>query len=297
LAGAARQESEHIDAALDVAGLSYLADFGERPDRPCWRCDPVYLQSDLSRVYLFDAVQRELDREAAGQLTRAFNGHFADDGLELTFADPQRWYLFGLDRVEPPPHALTTLIGRDIQALLPRDARLGLLLTEVQRLLHSLALNTRRESEGRMPVNGVWIHGRGRWPGRDAVPWTAIYSEAVSDHGLAQYAGVPVSVPPDDLETLDTGTGFTGMTLIRSDRLLRAGIEGHAQWLAALEHLENQWLRPLWRSLRAGRFGELIIDDGEGLQFRISRRRARSWWRRLAARRRPLRDWVKEAGS
>lgn len=279
------------DAGLDVAGLSYLADYGELPARPCWRCDPVYLQSDLSRVFLFDTVQSELDNDEAGQLVQAFNAHFADEGLALSFSHPGRWYLFGLPPVESSPCSTTTLVGRDIRAFLPGDSRLARLLTEAQMLFHSQPLNAQRESVGKLPVNGVWIFGRGRLPDRTAVPWARIYSESPSDRGLAQYADVPVASPPAHPDAIDL-SNVNGAVLIRDESLLRAGIEGNRRWLDALENLEARWLRPLWLDLKAGRYGSLVIDDDDGLQFRVERRKARSLWRWIVNRDRPLSEWV-----
>lgn len=94
---------------------------------------------------------------------------FEDEGIRMVWQGADRWALAHASLAELPTASLDRVVGRNVQAWLPRTTGPGAprlwrrLQNEAQMLLHGHALNEAREARGLLPVNSFWLSGSGAW--------------------------------------------------------------------------------------------------------------------------------------
>lgn len=216
------------EADLPTAALAYLADTGRPPEAVVYHADPVHLRPDQDRLLLFDRPTADLTDTEAAAFVDAVNRHFAEDGWRLEAPTPARWYLH-LDksprlRTQPLQHA----VGRNIDLFQPQGDDAGYwqrCLNEVQMLFHGLAVNLQRESAGRLPVSGLWLHGGGRLPATASNRFAGIETDDPVLGGLTTLA--------------ETASGEERL-LVRLDAWRAVQDADPIGWQQALAELEQQ---------------------------------------------------------
>lgn len=151
-------------------GLAALRLWGQTGDRPnVWvaAADPVHLEPRLDHLCLhallgpqspntdlraiFDFLQSSLGQDSAFAFARiGKHGYLRGDDTMSTAAVPAA----SIDGLEPDEY-------------LPAGeaaAAYHMLTSELQMALHEHEVNLRRESEGLMPVNSIWLWGGGKAP-------------------------------------------------------------------------------------------------------------------------------------
>ncbi|PWG63937.1 phosphoglycerate mutase [Sediminicurvatus halobius] len=255
-------------------------------EAPLWyRAAPVHLRADRDRLLLFAGAGLYPAPEAAEALAAAFNGLFAEDGLQLVTAD-DNWLLAAERAPGPDLPPLAEVAGRYLDAWLPTGESSRpwrRLLNEVQMLFHDHPVNRQREAAGLPAVNGLWFWGGG--PVATQAPALAGYhgSHPVL-RGLAALAEVPADPLPDGVAALPAD----GDRLVLVDDAESALLGGDAgDWLSAIGRFETAFAAPLMGEA-AGRWGAVDVLPGDGWRYRLD---AASRWR-LWRRRRSLRDRV-----
>ncbi len=263
------------DAQLPTAALCHHADSGGAAEpRYLLHADPVHLRPDQDRVLGFDfasaeetAPARALGPEEAQAFARAFNAHFADDGLELRVPHPARWYL-ALERAPQVDfHPLAEMVGRNIDLFLPQGPEAGrwrAWMNEIQMLFHDLPVNQAREARGAWPVGGLWFSGGGRMP---SVPGGWVSSSSLDRESCCLARGLMMRArhPGSDPLVIVQGPG-------------RAVLDGDpAAWAAALRDLDA--------ALPGMLDEDLMLYGCDGRQWHWRPAMRRRWWRRP----RPLR--------
>lgn len=141
----------------------------------CWALlSPGHWLMGREHLTLLDPNALGLDAATSQALLEALRPLFEDDGWQLRWGAPTRWYashplLDGL-----PTASLDRVVGRNPDLWLSADAArktasdatraLRRLQAEVQMSLYQHPLNARREAEGRDTVNSFWVSGCGRLP-------------------------------------------------------------------------------------------------------------------------------------
>lgn len=151
-------------ANLPTAPYGYLADSKQIPEGYLMHADPVFLRPDQDRLLLFDTERVGLTLEDAVHYANAFNAHFKSDGLTLLTPAANRWYLHWARAPEATTKPLSDVIGRNIDLFLPEGEEgpyLRQVMNETQMLFHALGVSHQRESEGKVPVSGLWFSGGG----------------------------------------------------------------------------------------------------------------------------------------
>ena len=148
-----------------TAPFCWLGLQGEPPPGWVMHADPVHFHPDRDRLLLFTLAEGAVSPEEAQGYVRAFNDHFAGEGMVLHALAGQRWFLT-LDR-EPAARftPLEQAVGRALEEAMPEGAeaaRWRQLMNEVQMLFFQLPLNQAREERGELAVNGLWFGGPGR---------------------------------------------------------------------------------------------------------------------------------------
>lgn len=267
--------------ASPVAPLTWLFDGSGAPVTGYWlRADPVHLRAGQDKVVMADAPP-ELMREEAIELCGEINAHFAGEGPHLIAPTGARWYL----RLPQPPAVqftpLAAVRGQDVHPHLPRgeDGRAWRRwLNEIQMLLHASALNRERAARGQPEINSVWFWGGGELPAAAARRFTVVWGDDPLAGGLALNAGTAMRPLPADASAWLAVAG-EGRHLVVVTEWGGAWSGDPARRRQAIGALEARWTGPLWSCLRAGRVAALTMGAGSGLDYHITPKSARRWWR------------------
>lgn len=106
----------------------------------------------------------DLSEAQSRDLLAAMQPYFAEDGLVVTWESPIRWCARGEILRHLPCASLDRVVGRAVDAWLPRapEARaLRRLQQEMQMLLYTHPVNEARERAGQLTVNSFWVDGAG----------------------------------------------------------------------------------------------------------------------------------------
>jgi hypothetical protein len=274
LARAERRETRHAAACLaplfgltaaDIheAPFTRLAD-GGAPDEGWWlRADPVHLAPDRDQLVLMPESVLEVAHAETGALADAFDKLFTADGWHLEFPQARRGYLRCPQPLDVTTHDPAPFVGGPVLAAMPAGAdgsRLRALMSEVEMLFHTHAVNTAREEAGRPPINSLWFWGGGRLPAVTGIAPTRIISDLPLVRGLALWARRE-AIPSLSAKHIDT------------DSLIALPADD----LAALE---RDWFASLFSALKDGRLTHLDIHLGGLGDFVVDRPGAQRFWRR-----------------
>ncbi|MES9904072.1 MAG: hypothetical protein ABW168_15535, partial [Sedimenticola sp.] len=158
------------ESDLPTAPCRRIGDGCDRDERFYLQANPVFLRPDQDRLLLFDSEDLDFTKSEAESLAGLFSEHFSAESWRLEIATPHRWYLALDDQPSLTTASLSRVFGRNIDPLLPqgRDSmRWHGIMNEVQMLFHGTNLNFERESCGKLPINGLWFSGGGRFNGNN----------------------------------------------------------------------------------------------------------------------------------
>lgn len=228
--------------------------------------DPVHLRFHQERLILADGASLSISTEEAQALTDGLNAHFADLGRFYVSA-AERWYLqladdTPLHRYVAPP--LSTVAGRSVEHLLPEllhERPIRTLMNEIQTVLHAHPVNRRREDEGRLPINSLWLWGSGQLPPRRETDFDGVWSTNTLTRGLARAAGVRTHPVPDAASRFfEHAAPDTSHLIVLEDLTGPVQFENGAAYRSAIESLEVRWFAPLRKALLKGQLKTLHIE-------------------------------------
>ncbi|MBX2835571.1 MAG: hypothetical protein KTR35_01875 [Gammaproteobacteria bacterium] len=251
--------------SIPTAYCHHWCDFGTAPDENLVAAVPIHIavDSDHGRLTLIDVSAAE-----AKQIQQTLNQFLAEDGTQLSFTSPERWYLHGcamesikqLDSLPAP-----VLAGRNVGHFLPRlegAASWRRLLTEVQMALHDHPVNTARSGQ-QLSINGFWFWGAfslDSTPIERSIEPAAVNLVFANDaftRGLCRAAGIACRAL-SELDGADDLSTHASLCVVNDDQA-----ESCQQLL-----LQKLQLREV---------GSLTIDDGVVVQ---KERVTKPWWRR-----------------
>lgn len=265
---------------LPEGAVNYLGDGGTVGEFCYLRADPVHLRPDRDRLLLFDSAPLVIRPEEAEMIAAQFNRHFAAEQMQLLTPRPDRWYL-RLDRCPRlQTRGLYDVIGHHIEPYMPtgEDARTWRQLSnEMQMLLFQSPVNERRDADGRLTINGIWLSGNGRLPALAAAAYSSIYAAEPAACGLAQLTGVVTAEVPQPGE-FDWPAGEENLLVLTDLFAPVLHADPHA-WSEAL-HLIEQWLAGLVLQLRGGKERKLMLCPCNGEGYTLSSTTMRRLWRR-----------------
>ncbi|MEX0900514.1 MAG: hypothetical protein WD081_07465 [Gammaproteobacteria bacterium] len=256
--------------APTAAGALTALAAGDEPGDAWWaRLDPVHLVAGNDSLRMAPPT---LDDDDSATLV-AYLAHELD--LPIFRADATHWYA----RFAPYDerlHAPSEVLGRNIDAYLPRDSGLLRWINEAQMVLHQHPVNQRRADHGEPAINCVWPWGGGVIEAPDAMPFTRVCTLRPELKGTARFHGLEVAAVPRTF----ADTPHQGDTLVELDALFEAGRLGAVEtWVHALRTLVQDWLAPAVHALDADELASLILYDGQtahtlrrGMRWRVWRR-------------------------
>ncbi|MFT3850015.1 MAG: hypothetical protein QM739_15485 [Propionivibrio sp.] len=134
-------------------------------------------------------------------------------------------------------------------------------MNEIQTVLHAHPVNRRREEEGRLPINSLWLWGSGRLPARRETDFDGVWSTNTLAHGLARAAGTRAHPVPDSAARfLEHAAPDTAHLVVLEDLAGPVQFENGAAYRAAIELLDIRWFAPLRMALLKGRVKTLHIE-------------------------------------
>lgn len=189
---------------------------GLQAQRAYWWClDPLTLVADMRTVVATDSPL-DLGRGELSQIQTAIS-ECLPPGLRCVCSEYKQIYLC----VDEPWSAKTVptsaVIGSSIDPHLPsgKDAQMMIrYMHEWQMVLHSLPFNLERQSQGLVPVSGLWLWGGGELPTIEQTPWDMVVTNDYFVYELALLAGLPAIRVEGDLVNLDLSKFKKGSVLV-----------------------------------------------------------------------------------
>lgn len=140
-------------------------------------------QASTHEVTMRQIPMRDLSAAESDTLLAAMRPFFSQDGITLHADQPGRWLAHGAVFEGLPSASPDRVLGRNLAPWMPTAAQassLIRLMSEMQMLLYTHALNDVREARGALPVNAIWLSGTGalnsapHGPGWASAPGTVI---------------------------------------------------------------------------------------------------------------------------
>jgi len=261
-----------------IAALALAGD-GIDPGTDYWlRADPMCYQATINRLVCLPLPDEDLSRADACELAELLRPHMQALGFELLVAHPQRWYVrcpSPQRLVTSPPPTGAHPLNESVMPAGADSAAWQRLMTELQMLLHSADVNSRREADGRLPVTGVWFWGGGSVSTIGEPPYGCVYSDDALVRGLGCMSRCEASSLGEGIEDLlSRGVG------LRSKSILVAASDRAAHDLARFDAL---WVQPLIAAIEQRRVQQLrifLVGTTEAQGRRLARSHLRRWWRR-----------------
>ncbi|EAR21535.1 hypothetical protein [Nitrococcus mobilis] len=278
--------------SLPVGPVALLGMGGDPGESYWFRAAPIHLYPDRDRLLLLAGAQLQPREDEARILIDEFNALFQEDDLELV-AQGGAWFLRTPHEPAIQTQPLERVCGRYMDEYLPvgPQARTWIaFLNEAQMLLHSSAVNRRREARGELPINGLWLWGGGYLPRCKKYSLIeAVYADAAEACGVAKLLGIKALLPAAKrLAQIKTTGGPTLAVWLRSQAAL---VQGDIdQWWQALAAFEESWAADALVALRTGAWRAVHLYPGSGQSWRITAADLRRFWRR----RRAFTHWVTE---
>jgi hypothetical protein len=240
-----------------------------------WACArPVHLAAGIDHLWLDPSPAPPLTLPEASEIVATLDAALVERGWSLVVLDADRWLVGTRDAVECTTSTPLEAAGRAIRAHLPegRDARLiRTVMTEMQMMLHEHPVNQRRGSEGRQPVNGVWLWGFGEAQPVEARSLPMLASDDDWLRELWQLHGSPVAASATDALAYTTERPATTLIALAAP----PGDTGTER----VRQCEATIFAPLRRALVSGRMA-LQMNSGQSLHV-FERSPGRSWRRWL----------------
>jgi hypothetical protein len=277
-----------VGADIPVAAVTRVLDLGVI-DKGWWlRADPVHLHPERDRLILNDSRILDITQDEADRLVTEIMEVYGPDGWRLKAPRPDRWYLKPRRAARITTTPLAEVVGRDIHPCLPQGKD-GMAwhaaLNEIQILLHTANVNAEREQIGKLPINSLWFWGGGKLPSIKPARWTQVWSQESVSLSLARLAEVATAGVPNGYAEWVRMTQKQGEHLVVFDGARSVvDYDEENSWSTRLCELEQNWMDPLLRALKANHLASMTLYTDHGRCFRCSARDTRRWWRR----RRPL---------
>lgn len=154
-----------------------------------WHADPVHVEIARDHLILQSLDTDVPAEDESRQLIKVANELASDLGCEFVIAG-ERWFLLS-ERdwtIEAAP--LAAMIDAPMMMPVGGDASIwNRLHNEIQMAWHAHSVNQARESRGQRTINGIWLHGGGRWKPLAPIRFASVQSDAPEWRGAAQATG------------------------------------------------------------------------------------------------------------
>jgi hypothetical protein len=153
------------DGCLPWAARAAAAEGIDTANAPWGLLTPVHWQVGSTQVTLIDPGMLGLSEQESRKLFDSVRDLFETEGFTLVFGGADRWFASHPSFEQLPTASIDRVIGRGIDAWMPRDQAARLvrrLQNEVQMTLYEHPLTDERVGRRELPVNSFWLSGCGR---------------------------------------------------------------------------------------------------------------------------------------
>jgi hypothetical protein len=250
--------------------------------------DPAQMVADRDTLVLIPPEHLAITEAESRALCASFNAHFAQDSVQLEFANAQRWYLRMAQAVDIQTTALVDASYQSVNLLYPKGNAASYwhtLMNEVQMLFYTHPVNELRRQQNRPEINSVWVWGEGQL--QDLAVKARVNAKMWSQKpylmGLAKQAQAQSAATPNSYQAWLESTNdndHSTQHLIHLDALSDALPNAtQAEWLAHVEWLEAQWLMGLQQGLAQQRLDSVLLVLGDGQQYHLQPKHLKRFWR------------------
>jgi hypothetical protein len=267
---------------LPIAAVSYYGIADQRPKGWCLRVDPAHLEPRLTKLYLIAGKQLAVTKDEANSLIAVIQELYEEYGWRVHALNPDQWYLVLPDDPGVITTPIASVVGKDIDALLPVGTHASLWhkrMNEIQMAFHACPLNTNREVEERYTINTIWPWGSGELPELIEPVWQRVWSDEALTRGLAKLSNSRLNSAPKDASGIIDELSAGSDLLVLGDTWSVIDRSEPAYACAQLSDLEERWWRPLWAALKARALNSLTITDFDLGAVTIQDQDVRKWSR------------------
>lgn len=259
--------STAFPSKVPYAAIRAKADSVWKPGH--WLCaDPLVFQADLNQVICLGQTMLRWTAEESQKAFELLSALVREDGYELHYGAPDRWYLFSPNPFNIETHTLQSVSGASVTNTLPIGADadyFARLMTESQMLFQETQLVQTLRARGLVAVLGPWFWGEGQLGESIRKLETTLWSEpnflltAISEFTQVDLKELPPE-PEDWLEALSVAQHTL---MLNEEDELRAWVP------CVLEALKNKKVASL----------DIIVSDTSS--FRVTREDLLPWWKRI----------------
>lgn len=254
--------------SLPVAPL-HAAAWEVPGDTPYWmHADPVGITTDQHEAFLARKVL--LDDDETTELLLDINQLLLAENSVLFAPQSERWLLNLPHEPLISTSSLVSTLGSSISDKLPTGADQAIwcrLFTELQMLLYTHPVNTRRRQRQLPTIDALWFWGEGRQPELGPTDWSAIWTSNDLIKGLAYLADIPCQPVPKNAEMILDNSYPEQAHLVVFPKHM------------PLSDIEHAWAKPLWDGLKNKNIQQLKILLNTTL-YELDRKKLKRWWRR-----------------
>lgn len=239
---------------------------------------PAHIQVSSTHPSLADPRALQLDEADARALYDAARPYFEELGKPLLFAAPGLWFVRADDWAQLATASPDSVVNQNLGDWLPegdraRDYRR--LQNEIQMLWHQHPVNAAREARGLPAVNSYWCWGGSS----NAAPASAPMLAVSGGPSWLQALAAP-ELRQASVEQLLTRPGHS--VAVVADLIAPGQASEWAEWIAALQHIDQHWCAPLLAALKDGRVGRahLMLSHRESwLEVTSTKMAQHKFWR------------------
>jgi len=242
-----------------------------------YRADPVHFKAESDHAILIGPSLLEPSLSETEQLIASFNQHFYEDKLSLHSNDASRWYLKSERPLKLSFNALDYALGRDIKHFLPQgedEIWWRKNLNEAQMLFFQHEVSLKRESAGKLAINGLWL-----WDLSSRLNGLKILSptQLFCDNAVATALGRQIGV---DIQSIDDLNEIDSIALVVLDYLYDPVCYGDMDaWLTDLTQFCKTDFQRFMTLLSSKNIDELSIYPCNGKVFNINKARLLKFWK------------------
>jgi len=288
LSSALNLEPEVSESGAEASGVEGLAmaqacaDDHQDPRR-LMLAEAIHLQADMHGAIAIPILSDSINRNDIDIIINDLSNYFKVDCDIRSIGEGR--YLLQLKAFDSPthyPHPLS-ILGKSISPFIEQSREIlpwYRLVNEFQMFMYQHPINQRRQLEGRLAINSLWVWGAGERPTLNLKPlWYC-------DDPLLNYFASSLGLPIESCRNIAAGDDGKNAIIVdlRLLQYLKSGLDWKLDEL--LLDIERGILRPLLKTLPR-RQGPLKLRGGYNLDFELKPTDRFKFWRRPGS----LQNW------